>query len=101
MEFHISSWTALPNRLKIRVGTSPLSMGKDYIWAHHTTNHYGQGMKWCWWNVSQTIDPTEEVYGKQAQDLLSRLVTGHNVLKLLAPHYKIPFLPIGDDSVSG
>lgn len=43
MEFGITDWTALPNKLKIRVGTNPLSMSKYYVWAFHTTNHYGQG----------------------------------------------------------
>lgn len=96
MDVRIADWTALPSRLKITVGTDPLSMSKSYIWAFHTTNHYGQGAKWAWWNVSQTIDPTEIVWGDEAQDMLNRLVTAHSVLKLLAPHYRIPLLPIGE-----
>lgn len=90
MRNFINDWTAMPTKLRVRVGTEPLSMARDYVWAHHTTNHYGQGAKWAWWNLNVDNDPTSEVFGEEAQNLLTSLVRQHKILGLLAIHYRIP-----------
>lgn len=86
----ITNWKATNGELTIAVSYGLLGMSKKFIWKHHTSNHYGQGAKWCWWHWDEYNDPSVEVYSGEGQDVLTVLVRNHNPLKNLADHYKLP-----------
>lgn len=95
--FSITTWEAKYGELTVTVSYKFLGMAKKFVWKDHTTNHYGQGSKWCWWYWSEHSDPSVEVHYGEGQDILTCLVRNHDPLKNLADHYKLPVVcRVGD-----
>lgn len=88
----ITNWEATNEELIIAVSYGLLGMSKKFVWKYHTTNHYGQGAKRCWWHWDKYADPTVEVYSGEGQDTLTILVRNHDPLKNLADHYRLPIV---------
>lgn len=90
MDSHaITNWDASNGELQIVVVSYPFCMTKRFVWKHHTTNNYGQGAKFTWWNMYDG-KASSEVYDQEGRDLLTALVHSHPTLGKLVDHYKIP-----------